>query len=783
MNARIAVLVAGAVLIGACADQTMGPDAWRPPQTVTPPPPASQVAQQLLITPVSLDFGEIAVGETAPAQQVTITNLSHTSLVISGEFSPAGAFGGTENCAGVTLTPGESCSMSYAFTPSTAGTVEATTTGSWNGLGWSVALRGVGVPRPRFSFSATGLDFGQINVGESSEPQTVAVTNLGPGAVTMTGSAGSATGFGVTDDCQGALLAEGASCTMTYQFTPQAEGTSAQTAAGVWNGEAFDIALQGEGMQRRRFAITPAGFNFGEVTVNGFSTLEVVNVTNLGPGSVVMVGSGGVPAAFGGFQNCQGMTLGEGLSCQMFFYFAPTSLGTVTETVTGAWSGQSYAIPLSGTAIAAGTQTRRLLVSATVVDFGQVDVGTLSAVQNVNVTNLGPGAMTLSGSMSTPDMFTGSTNCQGITLDQGQSCVLSYRFAPTAGGAVSATAVGTWNDEPFSITLRGTGMQQERFLITPVAHDFGHVAVGSASAEHVVRVTNLGPGDVTLAGTVAATGPFVNVQDCAGVMLSEGASCEMRYRFEPVAAGETVITAAGTMNGQAFDLSFRGTGVERSRFLISPVGLDFGAVVTGGTAPEQAVLVTNLGPGAVVMAGTGGESSTFGGTNDCQDVMLAEGASCRMLYSFAPTDVGPVTETTAGSWNGQAFAVTLHGTGVAPAQATIGIGGFLPPLNRRATVQAGSTLPVRAWLTGLDGRILPDADAAALGDACAVTVILSIDPASARCARYTADGRTFQVELQIPRLVPTGAHQIILQVAAEGGVVATATTEIQVRGR
>jgi hypothetical protein len=78
---------------------------------------------------------------------------------------------------------------------------------------------------------------------------------------------------------------------------------------------------------------------------------------------------------------------------------------------------------------------------------------------------------------------------------------------------------------------------------------------------------------------------------------------------------------------------------------------------------------------------------------------------------------------------------------------------------------------------------LSDAEAAPLGDACAVTIILSIDPANAKCARYVAAERHFQVELQIPRLVPTGTHQITIQVAAEGSVVASSSTEIQVRGR
>jgi hypothetical protein len=784
MKAPIAILMAGALLVGACADQTLGPDAWRPPEGVAPPPPGSQVSQQLLITPVSLDFGQVAVGETAPAQQVTVTNIGSTPATVSGELGAAGVFGGSTTCQGVTLAPGASCSMSFAFAPSSAGVTEATSVGSWNSLPYTIALRGEGVTQSRFSFSAAGLDFGQITVGESSQQQAVTVTNLGPGPVTMTGGANSTAAFAATDSCQGVMLAEGASCEMLYQFTPQGEGEAADASAGAWNGQAFSIALQGEGVQRRRFAISPVGIDFGEVPVGGFSSVEIVNIMNLGPGLVQLVGTGGVvPSGFGGFHTCQG-TLGENSSCQMYFYFTPNTPGSVVENVTGTWSGQSYSIELRGTALAAGASpTRRFGVSSRILDFGQIEVGALSAVQNVLVTNLGPGPITMDGTGGDGGVFGGSQNCQGITLQQGQSCQMSYRFAPVSAGPVTVNVVGTWNDEPYAITLRGTGVQRERFLITPVAHEFGHVAVGSTSAEHVVRVTNLGPGSATMTGTLEPTGPFVNVQDCEGVTLVEGGSCEMRYQFTPLAAGEATVEAAGAWNGQSFSVAFRGVGVQRQRFLISPVGFDFGQVLTGSSAPAQAVTITNLGPGDIVMDGSGGATDAFGGTQNCQDVLLAEGASCQMFYSFTPTAVGPVTESTSGSWNGQSYSLMLRGSGVVPSQTTIGIGGFLPPLNRRATVQAGSTLPVKAWLTGIDGRILSDAEAAPLGDACAVTIILSIDPANAKCARYVAAERHFQVELQIPRLVPTGTHQITIQVAAEGSVVASSSTEIQVRGR
>jgi hypothetical protein len=84
--------------------------------------------------------------------------------------------------------------------------------------------------------------------------------------------------------------------------------------------------------------------------------------------------------------------------------------------------------------------------------------------------------------------------------------------------------------------------------------------------------------------------------------------------------------------------------------LIAVTALDFGDVPVGTTSPQQKVAVTNVGPVAIVMSGTGGApGGSFGSSQDCQGTTLNPGDSCHMFYTFSPTAAGPATATSSGT--------------------------------------------------------------------------------------------------------------------------------------
>jgi hypothetical protein len=57
-----------------------------------------------------------------------------------------GRFGGVQNCQGTTLAHEASCQMSYAFSPTTTGTVNGSTSGTWNGQSFTLSFIGTGMP-------------------------------------------------------------------------------------------------------------------------------------------------------------------------------------------------------------------------------------------------------------------------------------------------------------------------------------------------------------------------------------------------------------------------------------------------------------------------------------------------------------------------------------------------------------------------------------------------------------------------------------------------------------
>lgn len=98
-----------------------------------------------LISPLSLDFGEIVLGTTSPERSVTVMNVSGVPLLLDGAGGGTGVFGGVQNCQSVTLAPSATCQITDAFTPTALGPVTETTSLAINGQTARFSFRGIGV--------------------------------------------------------------------------------------------------------------------------------------------------------------------------------------------------------------------------------------------------------------------------------------------------------------------------------------------------------------------------------------------------------------------------------------------------------------------------------------------------------------------------------------------------------------------------------------------------------------------------------------------------------------
>src|SRR5260370_869248 len=160
--------------------------------------------------------------------------------------------------------------------------------------------------------------------------------------------------------------------------------------------------------------------------------------------------------------------------------------------------------------------------------------------------------------------------------------------------------------------------------------------------------------------------PFSGFQSCQGNTLNPGASCQMVYSFSPTSAGAASTASSGDWNGQNFNITLSGTGVN-PQFLITPTSLDFGPLNVGSTSPSQTVTLPNIGSCSVVMSGAvGGVGSPFSFFHNDTATTHIYALSRHIALPISPTSAGAASTASSGDWNGQNFSITLSGTGLNP---------------------------------------------------------------------------------------------------------------------
>jgi hypothetical protein len=334
------------------------------------------------LSATDVDFGAVAVGTTAAAKTVTVTNSGTTAATIASIQIADTAFavaGGT--CTkGLVLAVNAQCTVQVTFTPAQAGAAQAVLAvaeqGTWDAATAQANLTGTG-ETAAITASPPNLDFGSVAVGGQGGAESVTITNSGTlattiGTVVLNG--GSAASFPLAgNSCAGATLAPGATCSVSLTFVPSGPGTETATleVSGT-SGATVSIGLSGTGLFNPSLAITPTSANYGRVIVGTATTAHVFTITNDGnvTNQLGAVSLSGVTSAFAvSGDGCTGASLGVGASCTVTVAFSSANAGAVTATVSVTGTGGSSAsAQLSGEAILAPT----LALSPGVAVTGQV---------------------------------------------------------------------------------------------------------------------------------------------------------------------------------------------------------------------------------------------------------------------------------------------------------------------------------------------------------------------------------------------------------------------------
>ena len=311
------------------------------------------------------------------------------------------------------------------------------------------------------------------------------------------------------------------------------------------------------------FQLTPLSLNFGNVTV-GKQNSQSVTLTNTGNTALTVTQATLSNSQFSYSGVTLPATLAAGQTISFSVSVTPTTVGTVSGTLTAQASNAPapVAINLSANAISPQPQ---ISLSSSSIDFGAVSIGS-QASSNLTVSNTGGADLTLSVLTQTGSEFSVSGITTPKTVPAGQSVMLVSTFRPTTAGAATGSLTITSNDpanQTSNVALTGSGSTGAvgQLQASPANLSFGNVASGSSSAKQIT-LTNTGTAAVHIS-TIAPSGAGFSasgVTTPATINASQAAT--LTVTFSPTKTGNLAgnITITSDASGSPLTIALSGTG-------------------------------------------------------------------------------------------------------------------------------------------------------------------------------------------------------------------------------
>ena len=299
-----------------------------------------------------LSFKGVVAATSAP-QVITVTNkgqldLGITSVTLAG-LNPAD-YAISKNTCTAAVKPKATCTVEVTFKPSVIGSRVAEVKIASNDADTpvlTIPLEGVAsaVPAGAISVAPLAVPFPVTEVGKTSAPQKITVSNTGAADITI----GNVTVVDATKDfvvdakacAKGTKLKPKASCVINASFKPSSVGSKTAkvtilsddktrpsvvaTLAGVATPSAVgDIALASKDIQTK-------GLPFGELLIKTTSKPKTITVKNEGGGPLTISDIQVANSQFVADKTaCVAAPVAAGKSCDIAVTFAPTAVGPQT---------------------------------------------------------------------------------------------------------------------------------------------------------------------------------------------------------------------------------------------------------------------------------------------------------------------------------------------------------------------------------------------------------------------------------------------------------------------
>jgi hypothetical protein len=657
------------------------------------------------LSPTSLTFSAQSLNTSGSSQNLILSNtgtatLNITSIAIKGDFS-------LTNSCGSGVAAGASWSIAVTFKPTGTGLRTGTVTVTDNAIpSTQIAnLAGTGAGSGA-TLSPSSLMFAAEPVGTSSSPQSVTLKNTG--TVTLTISSIAASGdFPQTHTC-GALLAVGASCTISVTFKPTASGTRTGTLSVSDNAvpSTQTVSLTGGGGPVA--SLSPTSLTFASQAVgNKSSGSQSVTLANTGGATLAITGVS-ISGDFSQTNTC-GSSVAVGASCDISVTFEPTTSGTRTGTltITDNANPTTQAVSLTGT----GTGGPAVSLSPASLTFASEAVGTGSTPQSFTLTNTGTSTLTMTSVAISGDFS--QTNTCGSSVGAGASCSVSVTFKPSASGSRTGAVTITDNASPATqtVSLTGTGTGGSAVSLSPTSLTFASQPVGTSSTPQSFTLTNTGTSTLTIT-SIAINGDFSQTNTC-GSSVGAGGSCSVSVTFKPSASGSRTgaVTVTDNASPATQTVGLSGTGAGPA-VTLTPFSLTFPSQMLMTISSAQTVSLTNAGSELLSISSIKA-SGGFSQTNTC-GAGVAAGASCSIAVMFMPLSAGALTGalTVIDNANPTTQTVSLSGTGAST------IAKLSPPSLTFANQTVGTSSNAQSvTLTNTGGASLSIISVAVSGDA------------------------------------------------------------------
>lgn len=490
------------------------------------------VTGTLAIAPTSVAFYDTTLDTTTAVRDVVLTN-SGNGLLKLGSVTVTDDFAVSNNCNGMSLAGGGTCTLSVTFTPKSVGTHTGVLSipSDSNGVAGSVstvALSGNGKGVFNITLMPTSVDFGTQLVGSASPVTNVTVSNTGTSSGAINSVSVSSGDFSVQANTCGASLAPQIGCTISLAFKPIASGVRTGRLTIVSDAGTQAVPLTGTGTASATDMLSATSLTFGQQVVNTTSASQTITLTNNGDVPLTLVNAQVLAGDFTTINAC-GPTLPAHVSCAVTVAFAPQHLGTLAGVLQISDVQRAQTVALSGTAIAGSGVS----LSPSSLTFANTGVGAVGTAQVLTLSNNG-GVPLLISSVAVTGNFgivSGSSTCSTTTaIPVGGSCSVGIAFLPDGAGARTGSVVVTSNAATQIAQLSGTGI------------DFSFAASGANSA----TISNGQSAAYALLLRPSASTSDAVTFACSGVPASTKCTITPQYRDLSATGTVTVTLLTGT---------------------------------------------------------------------------------------------------------------------------------------------------------------------------------------------------------------------------------------------